>query len=78
MRGVPTATATFRKGQYMRLIRQVEPEIDATLTLLAAHDVGVHKKSWLSRWESGWQSVLSSCSELDECIVDHIELIGGI
>ena len=122
MRGVPTTSATFRKGQYLRLIRQIEPEIATTLSLLQSHGVGVHKRTWyvyhllrlrkmylldsavrlatgdgyaltrthshartrtcgspivarLSRWESGWQRVLSSCNELDECTLDHIELI---
>ena len=75
MHGVPTTTATFRKGQYMRLIRSIESELDATLSLLQSHSVGVHKRSWLARWEAGWQSVLSSCSEQDECVVEHIELI---
>lgn len=46
MRGVPTTTAVFRKGQYMRLIRQIEPEIDATLSLLQHHGVGVYKRGW--------------------------------
>jgi hypothetical protein len=73
MRGVPTANVTFRRGQYMRLIRQVEPEVDATLSLLQHHWL-IGKKSWLSRWEASWQRVLSSCTDKDECTVDRIEI----
>lgn len=70
MKGLDTAPVTFRRGQYMRLVRTIESDIDRTLSLLHHHGL-IGKKSWLARWEAGWQRVLSACDEkIDTCTVE--------
>ena len=74
MKGVDFTEVTFRRGQYMRLMRSIEDDVDATLSLLQHHSL-IGKRSWLSRWEAQWQKVLSSCDELDSCKVEGIDVL---
>ena len=74
MKGVDFAEVSFRRGQYMRLMRSIEDDVDATLSLLQYHSL-IGKRAWLSRWEAQWQKVLSSCDELDTCKVEWIDIL---
>lgn len=74
VKGVDFTQVTFRRGQYMRLMRAIEDDVDATLSLLQHHSL-IGKRAWLSRWEAQWQKVLSSCDELDSCTVEGIDIL---
>jgi len=52
----------------MRLMREIQEDAEKTLYLLYQYGLAP-KKSWLSRWEANWQSVLSSCRLGDQCSV---------
>lgn len=68
MDGIETAVTEIRRGQYMRLMREIQEDAEKTLYLLYQYGLAP-KKSWLSRWEANWQSVLSSCHQGDQCSV---------
>jgi len=69
IKGVDVVETDFRRGQYMKLLRLIEADVDSTLSLLHHHGL-IGKKSWLSRWEAGWERVLANCNDVDICKVE--------
>jgi len=59
----------IRRGQYLRLMRSIQEDAEQSLSLLHRYDLAP-KKSWLSRWETRWQRVLSDCNSVSECWIE--------
>eukprot|EP00889_Picochlorum_renovo_P005381 jgi/Picre1/32411/NNA_007757.t1 len=69
LKGLDVVETDFRRGQYMKLLRLIESDVESTLSLLHHHGL-IGKKSWLSRWEAGWEKVLANCNDVDICKVE--------
>ena len=69
---VKKVVTPVRRGQYLRLVRNIQDDMERTLSIL--HQYGLApKKSWMSRWESKWQQVLSNCNHEDVCYIETLE-----